>query len=211
MGGHSSRQGRLVTRVRHGLAADLVELSGVLATAVLDDPMMVWIGGDRDDEARLAAMAPGFFFPALQAGIRRGHTYTTTDLSGAAIWSPPDTHVFDDISGPIFGEAMNHHFDADAVARTMELGQLVSKHHPDDVPHFYLFVLGASTQGRGVGAELLQPVLQRCDADGLPAYLESSNSRNVAFYERHGFEVQWEERPNDDGPLLRGMWRTPVR
>jgi hypothetical protein len=29
----------------------------------------------------------------------------------------------------------------------------------------------------------------RVDAEGLPAYLESSNPRNISFYERHGFEV----------------------
>ena len=209
MGCDSPRPGRLVTLVRLGLAADLVELSVALATAFLNDPMMVWIGGDRDDEARRAAMAPGSFLPALQAGIRRGHTNSTADQGGAAIWSPPDTKIFDDIIGAMFGEAMSRHLGAEAIARTIELGQLVSKHHPYDVSHFYLFVLGTSTQGRSVGGELLLPVLHRCDADGLPAYLESSNSRNVGFYERHGFEVQWEERPNDDGLLLRACGATP--
>lgn len=113
MGCDSPRPGRLVTLVRLGLAADLVELSVALAIAFLNDPMMVWIGGDRDDEARRAAMAPGFFLPALQAGIRRGHTYSTADLSGAAIWSPPDTKIFDDIGGAMFGEAMSRHLGAE--------------------------------------------------------------------------------------------------
>ena len=31
--------------------------------------------------------------------------------------------------------------------------------------------------------------LQRCDEDGLIAYLESSNPRNLSLYERHGFEI----------------------
>jgi GNAT superfamily N-acetyltransferase len=43
-------------------------------------------------------------------------------------------------------------------------------------------------QGRGHGAALLRYALERCDREGLPAYLESSNSRNVPLYERHGFE-----------------------
>jgi hypothetical protein len=30
---------------------------------------------------------------------------------------------------------------------------------------------------------------RRCDEDHLPAYLESSNPRNVPLYERHGFTV----------------------
>ena len=35
----------------------------------------------------------------------------------------------------------------------------------------------------------MQPVLERCDADGIPAYLESTKERNVGFYEQHGFAV----------------------
>ena len=44
-----------------------------------------------------------------------------------------------------------------------------------------------AAQGTGTGGPLLQPVLDRCDAEGLPAYLESSNPRNWSFYARHGF------------------------
>jgi GNAT superfamily N-acetyltransferase len=42
-------------------------------------------------------------------------------------------------------------------------------------------------QGRGHGAALLRYALERCDRDGVAAYLESSNARNVPLYERHGF------------------------
>ena len=37
------------------------------------------------------------------------------------------------------------------------------------------------------GPSLLSPVLDQCDEKRLPAYLESSNVRNVPFFERHGF------------------------
>jgi hypothetical protein len=30
--------------------------------------------------------------------------------------------------------------------------------------------------------------LERCDRDGIAAYWESSDPRNVPFYRRHGFE-----------------------
>ena len=42
-------------------------------------------------------------------------------------------------------------------------------------------------QSRGLGARLLWPVLERCDHERLPAYLESTNPRNVPFYESLGF------------------------
>jgi ribosomal protein S18 acetylase RimI-like enzyme len=42
-------------------------------------------------------------------------------------------------------------------------------------------------QSRGLGAQLLRPMLKRCDNERLPAYLESTNPRNVPFYESLGF------------------------
>jgi hypothetical protein len=35
----------------------------------------------------------------------------------------------------------------------------------------------------------MEPVLEICDRDGVPAYLETAVARNVLLYERAGFEV----------------------
>jgi ribosomal protein S18 acetylase RimI-like enzyme len=43
--------------------------------------------------------------------------------------------------------------------------------------------------GRGHGGALMIQVLQRCDREHAPAYLESTNPRNVSLYERHGFQA----------------------
>jgi ribosomal protein S18 acetylase RimI-like enzyme len=84
------------------------------------------------------------------------------------------------------------------------------RHHPG-TPHWYLGVLGIDPdhQGKGLGSELLGPVLQRCDTDGLGAYLESSKQANLAFYGRHGFEVT-DKITLGKGPPIWGMWRDPV-
>lgn len=55
---------------------------------------------------------------------------------------------------------------------------------------------------------MLQPVLERCDADGVRAYLESTNLRNHSLYHRQGFVDAGEIRL-DGGPSLTPMWREP--
>ena len=85
----------------------------------------------------------------------------------------------------------------------------MEKIHPEQ-PHWYLAVLGTATehQGRGVGSALMKPVLDTCDDEGIPAYLESSKEANIPFYRRHGFEVKGEITIKD-GPTLWPMWRDP--
>jgi hypothetical protein len=51
-------------------------------------------------------------------------------------------------------------------------------------------------------------VLDLCDREHFPAYLESSKERNVDFYARHGFRVR-ERITLPDGPSLWLMWREP--
>ena len=80
-----------------------------------------------------------------------------------------------------------------------------------DEPHFYLFMLGTepASQGRGLGSTLLEPMLELCDEQSMAVHLESSNPRNVPFYQRHGFEVTAEIELGGDGPLVQPMRRAP--
>ena len=82
--------------------------------------------------------------------------------------------------------------------------------HPEE-PHYYLPFVGVvpGWQGRGIGAALLRPVLDRCDAERMPAYLEASSPRNRNLYERHGFVVTEEFRLGKGSPPLWRMWRAP--
>ena len=194
--------------VRWVLAHDVEAAAADLATSFLDDPMTSWLADIADPDVRRTALVDGFFRPALQIGRRKGHSYRGPD--GAAIWAPPDVEILPEADLPELIGPFVEAFGEPALDRLSALGALVGEHHPHDRgPHAYLFILGVARPGGGRGSALLTPVLDRCDDDGVGAYLESSSGRNVSFYERQGFAVLWEARPTEDGPMMRGMWRDP--
>jgi GNAT superfamily N-acetyltransferase len=82
--------------------------------------------------------------------------------------------------------------------------------HPRS-PHWYLDSLGVEPerQGTGIGSALMRPVLERCDRERMPAYLNAGSPRSRELYRRHGFEVTEEFRLPEDGPSLWRMWREP--
>ena len=67
-----------------------------------------------------------------------------------------------------------------------------------------------SQTGRGLGAALMKHALEIVDEAGLPAYLESSNPRNISLYERHGFEVMGEIQ-TVSSPVMTPMYRAARR
>ena len=62
--------------------------------------------------------------------------------------------------------------------------------HPDE-PHWYLPVLAVDPchQNKGYGSQLLEHANKKFDNERIPAYLESSNPKNISLYERHGYQV----------------------
>jgi N-acetylglutamate synthase-like GNAT family acetyltransferase len=80
-------------------------------------------------------------------------------------------------------------------------------------PAWYLWVLATDPdhRGRGHATSLIRRVLGRCDADGLAAFLETTDPANPRFYARFGFQ---ELLRIDGGPALPTVWllsRSPDR
>jgi GNAT superfamily N-acetyltransferase len=150
--------------------------------------------------------AKRMFRTRLTQLIDQDQIYTTDDLAGAAIWALPGRwHVSGretlELVRIVFGPRLPILFSG---------LQRVDGAHPRNPEHFYLAVLGIDPprQGQGIGSALIAPVLELCDRDRLPAYLESSKERNVDFYARHGFRVRSELRL-PKGPPMWPMWRSP--
>jgi ribosomal protein S18 acetylase RimI-like enzyme len=118
--------------------------------------------------------------------------------------------LFDELWGRRMAELMGELLGDAAGAKMAAMAEPLSQAKTDE-PSFYLFILGtdAERQSRGLGAALLERVLTICDEQGLAAHLESSNPRNIPFYERHGFEVIAEHVLGEDGPLICPMRRPP--
>lgn len=94
------------------------------------------------------------------------------------------------------------------VKRGGVIERVFAEHRPKQA-HYYLHMLGARSnqQGKGVGSALLREGLKRVDQHGMPAYLESSNEKNLPLYERFGFRITSEQTLGSDGPRVWFMWR----
>ena len=183
---------------------DVDVLSGVLARAFRDDPVMSWV---FPREATRVAWNRSFFRFRLRWMLRQEEVWTTDDGAGAALWAAPERWRLtprETLGLARFFPATGRH-----TGRVLRGLSLIEARHPE-TPHWYLAVLGTdpSRQGEGIGSRLLAPVLDGCDADEVPAYLESSKERNIAFYARHGFRVT-EEVQLPGGPPVWLMWRDP--
>ncbi len=195
-----------VTVVRRAVPSDAEVLSASLARAFDDDPVMSWMF--PDEEARARRLPRMFRAMFTHIGLPRGEVYTTGDLAGAALWVPPGTWPFTRREQlRLLPSTMGGLGRRVLTAARFEL--MLEARHPRQ-PHWYLSILGTdpARQGKGVGSALLRPVLERCDTEGLPAYLESSKEQNIAFYARHGFEVTG-ELSIEQTPSVWGMWRPP--
>jgi GNAT superfamily N-acetyltransferase len=194
-----------VLRARIATRADVPALATVLAEAFRTDPIWRWM---VEDEARWDAHAARAFGEEVAVKLKYGHSYTTDDRAGVALWAPPRT--WKGSTGDALRLALPMlRLTGRGVRRGLAVLRASERAHPKG-DHWYLAVLGTHPdhQGRGVGSTVLQPVLERCDLDGTGAYLESSKPENVPFYQRHGFAVTDVLHPGG-GPPLTLMWRDP--
>jgi ribosomal protein S18 acetylase RimI-like enzyme len=108
------------------------------------------------------------------------------DFAAVSLWLPPGVGADGEATVEVLSGSVSATVQDDLFA---VLGQMAEAH--PTYPHWYLpwFGVDAARQGSGLGGQLLASCLTVIDATHHPAYLESTNPRNVPFYERYGFEV----------------------
>jgi GNAT superfamily N-acetyltransferase len=198
----AEREAPLISPVERGLrqatAEDVPLLKVMLAEAFLDDPVFGWLMGDENK--RRAQLRRYFGIDLGHLTLPRGRVWTTSDLAGAALILPPGKwrvppHV-SMLQGSAFGVR---------IARAARMGAGMEWRHMRLVrePHYYVRDIGVhpEEQGKGLGSALMRPTLERCDREGLPAYIEASSERSAGLYERLGFEHIEELRVGGSPPL----------
>lgn len=191
--------------VRPAREEDFPAMARVLARAFHADPLTSWLYPRERSRDRHVERS---FQLSLRRLAPQGQLYTTADHAGAALWALPGQWR-EDLRASIATLTLLPPL-LPRLVRTMRAMTRIEIAHPLQ-EHFYLSVLGTAPERRhrGIGSALLQPVLDLCDAERTPAYLETATQENVGFYARHGFDVQRRLDLPGGAPSLWLLWRPP--
>ena len=158
---------------------------------------------------------PSCFSTGIQLALATGKVFTLdSNLSGVALWYPPDAdepgtqslkNAGMNTLGARIGEA--------ALARFGALSGKWDELRRRDAPasHWYLSLIGVDPgmQGQGIATSLLEPILDEANEHSFSCYLETADPDNVAFYLRRGFAVLVDDVDEESGVKYWTFLRTP--
>jgi len=146
-------------------------------------------------------------------GVATGTTWVTDDVSAVAAWEAPDATpgtapVPADVAAALAREVPRLHADR---ARTLAATDTVVSAVRPAEPHWWLATVGTrpSARRQGLAVAVLTPVLQRCDADRVPAAVAVHTWANVRWLRRLGFAVVENSHTTDDQLPLYVLVRPP--
>jgi GNAT superfamily N-acetyltransferase len=193
---------------RVATAEDLPALAETFGLAFQDDPVWSWAFRVSAHGPRPLRRAWRFL---VNSTLDYHWVWRTEECASASLWIPPGKPEMKPEDEEPFGALLEEQLGADA-ARVLDSFERFDRAHPHDRGrHYYLSLLATHPDhaGKGVGMGLLADNLARIDAEGAPAFLESSNPANDHRYERLGFARCGEFELGEDGPSVTQMWREP--
>ena len=173
-----------------------------LVLAFSADPFVRWIYPE-------ASQYLTHFPEALQAfggnAFERKGVWRLGDFAAVSLWLPPGVEPGGEATVALFKATV----DTGKFGDLLDVFGQMDEAHPSR-PHWYLpwFGVDCALQGQGLGSSLMTTCLKVVDREHLPAYLDSTNPRNVSFYQRHGFEVTEQSQAGDSPPMI-SMFREP--
>lgn len=181
----------------------------VIARAFADDPLMTWLfpTDDWTVERRLDAIAM-LYWPSVETYCAAGSGHVALvgeQIVGVALWSVPNSFRTPDalplastVASLLIGEKQRQLASAMKAARDMG--------KPPATPYLHDLAVAKDRQNEGIGSRLLREGLKSYGSEG--AWLETTNSRNHAVYERAGFDIISEWPIGDTGVRMTRMERS---
>jgi ribosomal protein S18 acetylase RimI-like enzyme len=189
-----------MAKITIGKPEDKARLLQTIVLGFSADPMARWA---TPDPAVYLDRRDEFFDAFGGAAFDHGTAFVADDGAAVATWLPPGVEADNERMDAIMAEQTPE-------SRQDEMDTLFARMKETHLrePHWYLPLIAAdpARQGQGLGTFLMEAAIARIDADGRPAYLESSNPRNIPLYERFGFESIGEIK-TETSPVLTPMVR----
>lgn len=200
-------KGPVPVDARVATRADLPAIAETMALAFYGDPVWSWAYPDPDGRLDELRFAWGFI---LESALDHGWVWQAEGCGAAALWIPPGRPELRPEDEKRFEAALTDRL-GDGAARVLDTFECLDAAHPQGERYFYLSLLATHPDraGRGLGMGLLVDNLARIDAEGAPAFLESSNPANDRRYELQGFAPRGRVELGDGGPAATTMWREP--
>jgi GNAT superfamily N-acetyltransferase len=186
---------------------DVERVADSVARGFHDNEIWSWV--IPDERRRLRLMGRAYRARLRHVYLARGEAWMSPGGEGGAFWIPPGEPKRRPLEGIAEALALLPGIGIGGARRGTRIERLLDEHHPAE-PHWYLEVLSVAPehQRRGHGGALLRPVLDRCDRERTPAFLETNRESNLPYYRRFGFELT-ERISLPDSPPLWLMWREP--
>jgi len=151
------------------------------------------------DEQERRRIFPSLVFNAMSAAQEDGEIYTTQHVDGGALWIRPSSSLSVPLPSRIGSNLRRCVRLALHVKRIQQ--QLINE------PHWYLMALATDTAHHGIRGKLIEPILMRADAEGMPCYLEAFSERILPLFESYGFRIAAAGRIPRRGPDFWAMVR----
>lgn len=171
-------------------ASDFETHLQTLYEAFYNDPFYVYL--TPDDERRKTTLR-FYMRVVLRYGYRYGRVHTSAQKEGLTLWCGTETPYLDTLKLFICGLwQMFFRLNLAEMYRVIVSAGILEKvHGTQPKEHYYLMAVGVRNahQGKGIGSKLLAPMLEKATNENQVCYLETSNPRNVPWYESMGFKV----------------------
>lgn len=171
---------------------DLPKASSILSQAFKNYPLFEYVLPDSASRTDQLKHLCQFI---LRLGMSKGMVIAPSNaLEGVSIWLPSEgfpNSAMDAVRAGLLNLLLN--VNIKALGRFIEIGNAKGRKRADIVGGSYWLcdMIGVDPllQGRGVGRHMIEAQLNYLDKAKMPCYLETSEVRNIGYYEKYGFDL----------------------